>query len=291
MTETTAAVESSSSTQTCKNCGNEFAGNFCNRCGEKVYGDHDKSIFHFLEDGIHFITHFDGTLINSVRTIFGRPGQLSVDYSNGIRKRYFRPLALFMLLVVLYLIFPMFTGLNMPMRFHLTQDFYGDLAQEKAQHYIQSHHVTMVQLEQKFAAKSEKTSKFMLFAIIPLSAIPLYLFGWKKRRYFFDHLLLSTEINSFYLIYAFFLLPLSLSLLSLIQQVMHIKFMGWVDEDMLGLIISVGLALFVSGAFKRFFGFKWWVRFLAIIVFIIAHYFIVYSIYKFLLFITVMALI
>lgn len=290
MTEPTVTAETSH-VQTCKNCGYQFVGNFCNRCGEKVYTSHDRSILHFLEDGVHFITHFDGTLFNSVRTIFGKPGQLSVDYCNGIRKRYFRPLSLFMLLVVLYLIFPMFTGLNMPVKYHFTQELYGQYALQKAEHYFQTHNITKAQFEQKFAAKSEKTSKFLLFIIIPLSAIPLYLFGWKKRRYFFDHLLLATEINCFYLIYAFFLLPIFISLLALIQQVLHVHFMGWANENILGIIISAGMALFIASAFKRFYGFKWWVRILAIAVFIIAHYFIVYAFYKFILFITVMALI
>jgi hypothetical protein len=290
MTELTAPVDLQEK-QTCKNCGNEFTGNFCNRCGEKAYSSHDKSIWHFLEDGVHFITHFDGTLFTSVKTIFSKPGQLSLDYSNGIRKRYFRPLALFMLLVVLYLIFPMFTGLNMPVRYHFTQELYGQYALQKAEHYFQAHNITKAQFEQKFAAKSEKTSKFLLFVIIPLSAIPLYLFGWKKRRYFFDHLLLATEINCFYLIYAFFLLPIFISLLGLIQEVLHVHFMSWANENILGIIISAGLVLFISIAFKKFYGFKWWVRILAIAVFTIAHYYIVYALYKFILFVTVMALI
>jgi len=289
MTETTAAVEPS--TQTCKNCGQSFTGNFCNRCGEKVYHEHDRSVFHFLEDGVHFITHLDGTLINSVRTIFAQPGQLSLDYTNGIRKKYFRPLSLFLLLVVLYLVFPLFTGLNMPLKFHFTQSAYGEYALKKVAAYLEHHAITKEELSQKFAAKSEKTSKFMLFIIIPLSAIPLWLFGWKKRPYLFDHLLLSTEINSFYLIYTFFLLPLLLTLISLVQKLIHQNFMGWFTERMLSVVVYIGTAIFVSVAFRRFYGFKPWVRFAAIAVFLIAHYFIVYTIYKFLLFITVMALI
>ena len=44
----------------CKNCGNFFYGNYCNICGEKVYTEHDKSILHFFEDAVHFLTHFEG---------------------------------------------------------------------------------------------------------------------------------------------------------------------------------------------------------------------------------------
>src|SRR4029078_451394 len=98
---------------TCKNCGNHFNGNYCNNCGEKVYTEHDRTAFHFLEEGFHFLTHFEGTFFTTIKTIFAKPGQVSVDYANGIRKKYFKLLSLFLLLVVLYLLFPVFEGLNM----------------------------------------------------------------------------------------------------------------------------------------------------------------------------------
>src|SRR4051812_13168732 len=78
---------------TCKNCSNQFTGNYCNNCGEKVYTAHDKSILHFLEEGMHFITHFDGSFFSTLKAIFTTPGKLSTDYTNGIRKRYFKPLS------------------------------------------------------------------------------------------------------------------------------------------------------------------------------------------------------
>ena len=110
-----------STIHTCKNCGNQFTGKYCNVCGEKVYTDHDKSIAHFLEDALHFITHLEGTLITTLKTILTKPGRLSYDYCHGIRKKYFKPLSFFMLLVILYLLFPFFTGLNMPFRFYLNR--------------------------------------------------------------------------------------------------------------------------------------------------------------------------
>ena len=73
----------------CKNCQHEFTGKFCNQCGEKVYSEHDKSLKHVFEEGFHFLTHFEGTFFNTLRTIVLRPGKLSLDFCYGIRKRYF----------------------------------------------------------------------------------------------------------------------------------------------------------------------------------------------------------
>ena len=59
-----------------------------------------------------------GTFFNTLKKIFTKPGQLSVDYCNGKRKTYFKPLSLFLLLVVVYLLFPVFEGLNMKLYYH-----------------------------------------------------------------------------------------------------------------------------------------------------------------------------
>ena len=109
----------------CKNCNHAFTGKYCNHCGEKVYSEKDRSVLHFFEEGLHFITHFEGTFFNTLKKIFTRPGQLSVDYCNGKRKTYFKPLSLFLLLVVLYLLFPFFEGLNMKLYYHVHHPLYG----------------------------------------------------------------------------------------------------------------------------------------------------------------------
>src|SRR4051812_26972789 len=97
-------------TVTCKNCGSTFAGNYCNECGEKVYDVHDKKISHFLEEALHFITHFDSKSFRSFWLIFAKPGFVSQQYSDGRRKRYFSPVSLFLVAVVLYLLFPLMQG-------------------------------------------------------------------------------------------------------------------------------------------------------------------------------------
>src|SRR6266700_2612526 len=131
---------------TCKNCGNRFSGKFCNQCGEKVYTEKDKSVLHFFEEGIHFITHFEGTFFTSLKAILTKPGLLSTDYCNGTRKKYFKPLSFFLVIVVVYLLFPVFSGLNMPMRSYGNERFLGHFAKHRIEHLVQARHLTSVQL-------------------------------------------------------------------------------------------------------------------------------------------------
>lgn len=299
----------------CKSCGNQFRGKYCGQCGEKVYTDHDKSIIHFFEGAFHFITHFEGTFINTFKTIFSKPGKLSLDYCSGLRKKYFKPLPFFMLLVVLYLIFPLFTGLNMPFRYYLQTGSYAsrvttkktginidslktaidnvvDARKFKTQNdafayrarYTDSiikMYPRLSKIESVFHKKSEKTSKILLLILLPLTAIVIWLLSIRKHRYFFDHLILSTEINSFYLMVGFFILPLLTTIFYKLFPQIALRI---VTELSLGILSYSVVGFFMAVAFRVFYNDSWWWSLIKSILVIFAHYFIVQVIYKFVLF-------
>ncbi|MFY7840187.1 MAG: DUF3667 domain-containing protein [Lacibacter sp.] len=271
---------------TCKNCGNHFHGRYCNNCGEKVYGEHDRSVIHFIEEGFHFITHFEGTLLTTLRAIVTKPGKLSLDYCNGIRKKYFKPLSLFLLLVVLYLLFPVFEGLNMKMEYYPKQDLYGNYAQRKVDEKLKETGLSITELSEKFHTKSEKASKFLLIVIIPFTALLFYGVAFFKRRYFFDHMVFAAEINSVYLLWGFVILPLLVALINLIAYWLAGTYIPFYDR-LIGIFIYTGLSIYLSIAANRFYTFKWWQSLLFVIVFFFVHSFIVYVLYKLLLFVTV----
>ena len=265
----------------CKNCGHQFAGLYCNVCGEKVYNSHDKSIGHFFEEALHFLTHFEGTFLTTVKAIFTRPGKLSFDYCHGIRKRYFKPLPFFMLLVVVYLIFPLLNGLNMSLRYYPKLMVFGDLAQHMIDHKMAAKLLTFDALSDRFSAKSEKVSKLMLITLIPLAALVIKLLYPKKRKYFFDYLVLSAELNSFFLLFTFFIWA-SIALL--------LTKSGWFPPRFFadgGFFLNfnfVVFAVFIAIAFSRFFTEKKWISIIKTLVFLPFYFFIVFMLYKFLLF-------
>lgn len=280
---------------TCKNCSNQFVGKYCNRCGEKVVTDHDKSILHLAEENLHFLTHFEGSFFNSLKAILTAPGRFSLHYTNGMRKRYFKPVSFFLMLVILYLLLPFFRGLNMPLQNHLDGTLYSGVSQKMAapkfDRYLAEHKdstVAFTQLSESFAKKSDKTSKVLLFLIIPFSALPLYLLFRKKNPYFHDHLILATEINSFFLLFIFFILGGLMALLSMfIPAIDHLPVFG----ILFGVVAYSIFALFCYKAFARFYRPKAFSNILSVLLFLAWHSLTVFIIYKFILFVTVMMLI
>lgn len=264
---------------TCKNCGNSFTGKFCNNCGEKVYTDKDRSVKHLLFEGFHFLTHFDGTLLTTIKTIFTRPGKLSLDYCNGLRKRYFKPLSFFLLLVILYLLFPVFEGLNMKLHFHLRHDVYGKYAMAKVVNLINERNITFEQFSESFQHAGEKTSKFLLFIIIPAMAFISRGLGFRKRKYYVDHFVFTTETSSFFILWGFLFLPLLLALYKLMTG----TYLMTSDRGSGIVIISVFM-IYLAIAAKRFFNFKWWYTIVYTILFTLSFVAFIEYIYKFILF-------
>ena len=270
----------------CKNCGQGFTGKYCNNCGEKVYKETDKKLLHFFSEGLHFITHFEGTLFTTVKTIFLAPGQLSLDYCNGKRKKYFKPLSFFLLLVVLYLIFPFFEGLNMQLKYHQTQPLYGKYAASKIQEISTATGWSNEVLADKFHTKGEKVSKFVLIIIVPLTALFFWAISFYKRKYLFDQMVFSAEVNAFYLLWGFFILPLLISLIFLVCRLLNIPH-PVIGESIIGLLMYAVVSFYVARAAGKFYSFKWWQTTAFTSLFCIAHIFIVYVVYKFILFVVV----
>ena len=271
----------------CKNCSNQFSGNYCNACGEKVYTQKDKKLSHLFGEAFHFVTHFEGTFFNTLKAIFTDPGKLSGDYCDGLRKKYFKPLSLFLLLVILYLFFPVFEGLNMKLGFYPQQKYYGHYAATKIQQKLTETGFTENELAEKFHAKSEKTSKFLLISIVPFTALIFYAIVFFKRRYFFDHVVFSAEINSFYLLWGFLILPFLLVIFIIAAKWITGQNNISVTDEIIGWLIYVPLVIYTALASHRFYGFKYWHTIIFCTVFYFAQKFIVYSLYKFLLFVTV----
>ncbi len=272
----------------CMNCGYNFAGKFCNACGEKVYHEHDKSLTHFFEEGLHFMTHFEGKFLTTLKTIILSPGKVSLDYCNGIRKKYFKPFSLFLLLVIIYLLFPLTQGLNMRAEYHKGNILYGAFAAEKLLQVQQATGLTGEAFEETFHYKGEKVSRLLLIILIPLSALWFWLLSYKKRPYYFDQLVFSSEVNSVFLFWVFIVFPL---LVNIFRYFFSSSGFHTNDSPWLVLLTYVPIIFFIIIASSRFYQLNKLKAILFGLAFLLVHTFIWQFIYKFILFVITIHLI
>lgn len=276
----------------CINCGNAVTDQFCSRCGEKVFSEHDKSIGHFLHEAFHFLTHLDGKFLTSLKAVFFKPGQLSLEYCQGIRKKYFKPVSLFLVGVIIYLFFPLLQGLNMSHAENL--DTFGQLrygvVREYAIRKAHEENITLEKLGEKYDAKSPKVSKIMLLLLLPLTAAVLWLLFFRKTKYLFDHLILGTEVSVVFLYLMFLIIPLLLNLAGMLWHGITGRDFGY-DDSLLFPLQVVFLSGYWSVAFHRFYKTGWFEAIWKTVAFFVLHGLLVYIFYRLLLFFVVMMLI
>lgn len=262
---------------TCKNCGSPVQGKFCSSCGQKVYAEKDKSLGSLMHEAFHFLTHFEGKFFKTLKTIYRSPGKLSSDYSDGIRQKYYKPVSLYLLVVVLYLLFPLASGMNMKMKHYGGIPIAGNYINSQIESKLTLEGISEDVLAEKFSAKSKTTSKILLLLLIPLSAPLLYLLYFNRKRYVFDNIILLTEISIFFLLTMFILIPIAILPFSYL-------FKAQVNDGLLGPVVTVFFAIYCTVIFQRVFGEKWSVSLVKGSVFCLLFIFVIISIYRIIVF-------
>ncbi|MGZ8551498.1 MAG: hypothetical protein ACXWV2_12585, partial [Chitinophagaceae bacterium] len=151
------------------------------------------------------------------------------------------------------------------------------------------------ELSERYHNKSHAVSKLLLFILLPVSALFLLVL-YPGKKLFFDNFMLSTEINAIFLSAFFMILPIVLGILMMIVIMAYEQINGhgigadsFLSSEMPIIICSTGLFIsFVAVAFRRFYGSSLAVSIIKAILFVLLHYVLVFYVYKFLLFSTVM---
>jgi hypothetical protein len=86
----------------CKTCDNDFIGNYCNLCGQKVLDRLTiKGVWTLVVDDVFEV---DKGLLHTVKHLWLNPGKTSLDFVNGRTKHYYSPLKYLIFWTAIYLI-------------------------------------------------------------------------------------------------------------------------------------------------------------------------------------------
>jgi len=269
----------------CQNCNHGFAGNYCNNCGQKVFTESDKRLRSIFDEVLHFLTHLEGSFLLTFKTVLLRPGRLTVDYCAGVRKRYYKPISFFLLLILIYLLFPVMEGLNMRLEYYKGVEIFGDYITGQIADKQATMGISEAELGEIFKQKSEKTAKILLVLLLPMTAFVIYLIDFRKKAPVFDYFIAATELNIFFVLFFFIIMPL---LFSIIMLLLGLKTL---TETTIIPIFAVLFLLWLVPFTHRVLQKNWLVSSIMAIILILAHYVITMLFYKAILFETTFALI
>lgn len=88
-------------TALCQDCGAPISGNYCSNCGQETRIE-TPTVRQFVHELMDQYVAVEGKLGRTLRVLLTRPGQLTLDYVEGRRQRYVRPLKLYVSVSVVF---------------------------------------------------------------------------------------------------------------------------------------------------------------------------------------------
>ncbi len=201
--------------QTCKNCGNQFTGYYCNLCGEKVLLPQDKSFKTFLSSIVIAITFADSKFIRTLWLMIKNPGFISREVADGRRVKYLRPLSVFFVLNLIYFLFRTIQLFNASLKTQLNSlhGKYAANAVALKMRALEIHDVQSFSLI--YDQKTTGLAKMLVIVFVVLSSLPLNALYRSRNRYFTDHVGFAVELVCFNLVINALLLTLIVSVFGL----------------------------------------------------------------------------
>lgn len=184
----------------CPNCEALLHGPYCSDCGQRRPRPADYSTLGFLADAATEIFSLDGKTFRTARQLFFHPGRLTLDHYQGRRIQYLKPMQLFLIVNVLFLLIAVQNGL-----FDFTLDEYWDygppspeLTQQLVTQKIAQQKISLDEYAVAFNRNENILRKCLIFLLVPLFALVLWIMHRRERRYYAEHLVFSIHFFSFF---------------------------------------------------------------------------------------------
>ena len=190
----------------CPSCGFRWTGNYCSSCGERRLSRAHFDIKQFLLEAFSEVTSFDNSLIRSLKLLFLKPGELTVAYFKGKRKRYISPLRLFFLCNLVYFFVQPYSelnGFNTPLYSQENNQVYRRFLpiSDWVKKRIATQGLARATYEKAYNERSALYARTLIILNVPLLAVFFMLIWGRSRKYFLEHLILAFHHLSWMLFY------------------------------------------------------------------------------------------
>ncbi|MES2274446.1 MAG: DUF3667 domain-containing protein [Bacteroidota bacterium] len=234
----------------CKTCGNTHPENYCPTCGEKSFDPKQLSFREFSEELFEGFMHFDNKFFRTIKTLITKPGQLSLEYTQGRRVYFMKPIQLFLVVNLIFFVLAWNNMYSLSLYNYIT---YTPFTHYNTQHIITDllakNNLSLSEYTQLFNEKIKSLSKELIFLFIPLYGSVFALFFFKKKQYFVEHLVFATHFCVFILLLAlasFYLVTLPFYAITRINYSANF-------DNVSSLIAQICVALYAGFAINRFY--------------------------------------
>ena len=183
----------------CPRCSQKVDGNFCGNCGERLsINREDLSLKNFAREAYHELFDLDSKFLRTLKYLFLRPGFLTVEWLNGSRNLYIKPLRLYISLVVIH--FLLFSAIPSGDIFNVDRFpaiKFSPLLQEVLHESEITHAESLARFKNDLNTKVKDNLSIALYLVVFIVAIVLKVLFSGSRRYYIEHLNFVFHVFSF----------------------------------------------------------------------------------------------
>jgi hypothetical protein len=181
----------------CPNCEALLHGPYCSACGQRKPRPDEYSTVGFLADAAAEIFSVDGKTFRTARQLLFHPGRLTLDYYQGRRIQYLKPIQLFLIINLLFLLFAIGNGL-FDFTLEESMSFGSSYVRQLVTREIARKGISFEDYAAAFDHNEEILRRCLIFLLVPLFAIVVWTLQYRSRRYYAEHLVFSVHFFSFF---------------------------------------------------------------------------------------------
>lgn len=176
-------------TITCKNCDNQYIGQYCNNCGQTA-NTHEINPHFLWHDIQHGILHFDNGIFYTIKELFTRPGLMIREFIEGKRVRHFKPFSFVIVLASIYGFLIHYFNITTYVEVSADQNAEAIINVSKITDWISSHYA------------------FTTLLLLPITSLGTYWAFSKEKYNFIQHLVINAFLSGLHIVLRLLFFPL-----------------------------------------------------------------------------------
>lgn len=260
----------------CQSCGAEQSGNYCTVCGEERLTPKLRSSSYLMKSFFTELTDIDGKFWFTTKNLILHPGQIDYDYSIGRRNIYIKPVTLFLMINVLFVMLSSLTDFYIKFSAQIELQAYSTIIRPHVLDYVASTGLALNEFSQQYDQLVKLLARSLIIIQVPIFAIFLALICYRKNYYFGDYITFSLNYHSWFL----------LLMIVIIYPDYPIR---WINETELlpfkipsiwRYLLTGAVLIYFSIAIQRMFRFSW-LQTLLRVPFVLVAFFASHFLYRF----------
>jgi hypothetical protein len=186
----------------CLNCDAVLHGKFCSNCGQKVVEPSERTFKHFVFQFLGSAFFLENNFLKNLWVLLIKPGQQSMDYIEGRRKRWMAPLSIFLLINLIYFFINPISDFSLSLSDQLNYQLHSNVVLPWVNERLDNRQVSFSEYAIEYKRQSETLAKTIMIINVPISALFFMLWFYKKRILFIDHFVFFIYLYAWLLLIA-----------------------------------------------------------------------------------------